>query len=115
MLTTVHELVIQIKQLIKTSTAIQAKELVIQDKSILIDVREPNEFSKKSAEGAINIPRGLLEMKIMQLYPNAEQMIFVHCATGVRSCFAAEQLHRLGYKNVIAITCGLDEVCEAFK
>lgn len=113
MLVTVPELVAKIKVSINTLTAVEAKNLLVKGNAILIDVREPSEFAQQSPSGAINIPRGLIEMKMLQLYPDAEQVIFVHCATGARACFAAEQLQRLGYKNVTAITCALDEVCQA--
>jgi rhodanese-related sulfurtransferase len=113
MLKTIPVLMTEIKASINTSTANEAFEQLSRIDGVLIDVREPNEFEQQSVKGAVNISRGLLEMKMLQLYPNAEQVIFVHCASGARACFAAEQLMRLGYQNVTAITCKLDSVCEA--
>ncbi|GAA0823898.1 rhodanese-like domain-containing protein [Colwellia sp. D2M02] len=113
MLTTIPELVAQIKQSINFTSASDARKVIDQGDAVLIDVREPDEFAQRSAAGAINIPRGLIEMKMLQLYPDAQQAIFVHCATGARACFATEQLQRLGYSNVVAITCPLDGVCDA--
>ena len=115
MLTTIPELVGQIKESITVMSASDARDTLAKGEAILIDVREPSEFEQRSASGAINIPRGLIEMKMLQLYPDAQQAIFVHCATGARACFAAEQLQRLGYTNVVAITCALDGVCDAYQ
>ncbi len=86
------------------------------DKSngLIIDVREPSEYAEKSAKGVINIPRGLLEMKMLQMHSNEDLAIFIHCATGARAVFSAEQLKRVGYKNVSVITSSLDDICNAF-
>jgi phage shock protein E len=56
----------------------------------------------------------LLEMKMLQLHPDENLAIFIHCATGARATFAAEQLIRVGYKNVWVVTCMLDDVCCVF-
>jgi len=79
---------------------------------IFIDVREPGETAVKSIPGSVNIPRGVLEMKIGELTTDAEAPIYLHCATGGRAALAAEQLQRLGYKNVCAISCALDTIMD---
>jgi rhodanese-related sulfurtransferase len=114
MLKPIPEIVAQIKQEIQILTAVEALEKSKQLNGITIDVREPGEVSQLAAKGTINIPRGVLEMKISTLYPNEEQAIFIHCASGVRAVFAVEQLQRLGYKNVWAISCKVEDVCSAY-
>ena len=111
MLKTIPSLIPEIQKSIKCISAQDGLIKCESEQGVLIDVREPGEFAQKSADKAINIPRGLLEMKVLELYPNAEQPIYIHCASGVRAMLAAEQLIRLGYKNVWAITCKLDDVC----
>lgn len=111
MLKTIPEVVSQARATLNTMTAEQAKSQCKESESLVIDVREPSEYAQKSAVGTVNIPRGLLEMKMLQLYPNDELNIFIHCASGVRATFAAEQLKRIGYKNVSVILCDLDNVC----
>ena len=113
MLKTIPEVIAQARQSLNTITATDAAVKCTAENGITIDVREPAEFAEKSANGAINIPRGLLEMKMLQLHPNENLAIFIHCATGARATFAAEQLQRVGYKNVWVITCPLDDVCNA--
>jgi len=113
MLKTIPEVLAQVRATLNTVTATQA---IVQSKTnngIIIDVREPSEFAQKSAVATINIPRGLLEMKMLQMYPDAELAIFIHCATGARATFAGEQLQRIGYENVSVITCDLEGVCNA--
>ncbi len=113
MLKTIPALLPEIRQSIQCISATDGLNQCKAEQGILVDVREPAEFAQKSASNSINIPRGVLEMKMLELYPNAKQPIYIHCATGVRSSLAAEQLVRLGYENVWAITCKLNEVCQA--
>ena len=114
MLKTIPEVIAKARESLKTITAEDAAVKCKSENGIVIDVREPTEFSEKSASGTINIPRGLLEMKMLQLYPNENLAIFIHCATGARATFAAEQLKRVGYNNVWVITGMLDDVCCVF-
>jgi len=115
MLNKIPDLVCQIKPKVNLISAPEAL-IKCQDLSgVIIDVREADEVNGKVAAGTVNIPRGVLEMKMSMLYPDANQAIFIHCASGVRAIFSAEQLNRLGYKNVWAITCAIDDICSAFK
>jgi rhodanese-related sulfurtransferase len=50
-------------------------------------------------------------MKMLQMHPDENLAIFIHCATGARATFAAEQLNRVGYNNVWVITCKFDDIC----
>ena len=113
MLTTIPEVIAQAKKSLIIISAEEAVALAKQEQGVLVDVREPSEYAKKSADGAINIPRGLLEMKMLQLYPNEKQPIYLHCATGARAIFSAEQLKRVGYLNVSVISSSLEDICNA--
>ena len=113
MLKTIPEVIAQARKSLTIITAAEAVVLAKQQNGVIIDVREPSEFSEKSAKGVINVPRGLLEMKMLQLYPNESQAIFLHCASGARAVFSAEQLKRVGYKNVSVITSSIDDICLA--
>ena len=83
---------------------IKCEELVgNKDAMMLIDVRESSEIEETgSIDGAVNIPRGLIEMK---LSPNDESMkadmpIVVFCGGGSRAALAGATLRELGFKNV---------------
>lgn len=76
---------------------------------LLIDVREPDEFNKGSIGGALNIPRGLLEISIVQAAAEAVQAnkpIVVYCAGGGRSALAARSLGQMGYQQVYSLAGG---------
>jgi phage shock protein E len=113
MLKTIPEVIAQARESLTIIAAAEAVALAKEKNGVIIDVREPSEYAEKSAEGTINIPRGLLEMKMLQMYPNEAQPIFLHCATGARAIFSAEQLKRVGYLNVSVITSSLDDICNA--
>lgn len=113
MLKTIPEVIAKVRETVATIPLSEAVESAKVNNGIIIDVREPAEYEQKSAKGAINIPRGLLEMKMLKMYPNEAQVIFIHCATGARAFLSAEQLKRVGYLNVSVITDSLDEICNA--
>ena len=113
MLKTIPEVIAQARESLTIIAAADAIVLAKQKNGVIIDVREPSEYAEKSAEGTINIPRGLLEMQMLQRYPDEAQTIFLHCATGARAILSAEQLKRVGYLNVSVITSNLDDICNA--
>ena len=112
MILTVPELVEQAK---KSVNCVSAAEAFKSKNATFIDVREPAESSASAVENSIAIPRGVLEMNIAEHCTEAEMEIYVHCASGGRAALAAEQLQRIGYKNVKAISSPHDDVCQAQK
>ncbi|MFT6896077.1 MAG: phage shock protein E [Paraglaciecola sp.] len=113
MLKTVPQLLSEARQHIRCVTAQAAVSERNENNGLLIDVREPAEHITKPAFGAINIPRGLLEMKMLDLEKDASRPIYLHCATSARAILSAEQLARIGYENVSVITCAMDEITQA--
>lgn len=95
-------------------TAEQAKQELDQNKGLLIDVREPAEHATNAASTAVNIPRGVLEMKLMESEKDASRPIYLHCATGARATLSSEALTRVGYENVNVITCNIEKICQVF-
>ncbi|CCQ09335.1 hypothetical protein PALB_1740 [Pseudoalteromonas luteoviolacea B = ATCC 29581] len=114
MLKPVQELIQSVRPTLRSVSAVEAKTEITKNGGLLVDVREPQEHQEKSAKGAINVPRGLLEFKLPAIEGNAARPIYLHCAAGSRAVLAAEQLQRLGYSNVTVISCKADEVCAVF-
>jgi len=84
------------------------------DNAVIIDVREPKEVEESSLNGSVNIPRGLLEMKITEVCPEPDRPVLVHCAAGGRSSLAAHTLKIMGYTNVHVIDAKLEDIKAAF-
>ena len=71
----------------------------------VIDVREGTEILETgSIANAVNIPRGLIEMKLAPSNNdkglNANTPIIVYCGGGSRASLAGKTLIELGFKNV---------------
>lgn len=84
---------------------------------LLIDVREHVEFLKGHINGAVHLPRGILEFEIHKLVetlgggtdkPNHEHPIVVCCGTSGRSALAAQSLQSLGYNDVKSMAGGMN-------
>ena len=80
------------------------------DNPLLIDVREKAEVAQTSLEGAISIPRGVLEMNISEFCTDEDATIFLHCATGGRAALSAAALQDMGYKNIYVIADHFDKI-----
>jgi len=111
MLMTVPQLIAQVKAEVRCLEAAVALPECKQKNGVLIDVREPSEVQAKASQEAINIPRGVLEMTVLEKIKESNQPIYIHCASGARATLAAEQLGRVGYDDVTVITCPIDVVC----
>ncbi len=87
---------------------------------LVVDIREPNELELDGrVEGAINIPRGMLEFNI---WPFVERQggghdksrpIYIYCKSGSRSALGAQTLQRLGFENVHAVDMRFQDWLEA--
>jgi rhodanese-related sulfurtransferase len=73
---------------------------------LLVDVRESNEHAQGIIPGALPITRGTLEMHITKATQDENQPIVCYCGGGTRSLFAAQQLKKLGFKNVKSLAGG---------
>jgi rhodanese-related sulfurtransferase len=85
--------------------------------ALILDVREPQEFSDGHVPDAVNIPRGLLEIRADPASPSADTTlsaersgrILVYCTKGpgARSLLAAQTLASMGYQRVEVLEGGL--------
>ena len=76
--------------------------------SVFLDVREAEEYSQGAIGGAVDVPRGRLELDVETRIPDKEARVVVYCAAGVRSVFAARTLAELGYTNVASMAGGFN-------
>lgn len=80
--------------------------MVEAGQALLIDVRESTEWRDGSPTKALRISRSYLELEIEKHLKSPEGCVITMCAGGVRSLFAADDLHRLGYANVLSLKGG---------
>ena len=82
-------------------TQSEAKKIMDSDeKYIILDVREQDEFDESHIPGAILIPYTQIEEKAEEQLLEKDAQILVYCRSGRRSKIAAESLANLGYTNV---------------
>jgi len=80
--------------------------------TVIIDVREPEEVAASAVAGAVNIPRGVLEMKVEQLVPTHDAPVLLCCASGGRAALSAKTMRGMGYTNVKLIDCAHQEIVD---
>jgi len=115
MIKPVSEFITEAKSQCNCLTLTEAKALYDKsDNAGIIDVREPGEASESKLNDSINVPRGLLEMKITDFCPEPDNMIFVHCGSGGRASMSAARLQEMGYTNVHVIDAKFDDMKELF-
>jgi rhodanese-related sulfurtransferase len=72
----------------------------------LIDVREREEQEKGTIPGAVEMPRGILEVNIDQVTTDKNRKIVLYCGGGSRSALSALNLKKMGFRNVISLSGG---------
>src|SRR4051812_15471587 len=69
--------------------------------TVVVDIREQNEWDESHIPGAVHVPRSYLETRIEGAAPDKSERVILYCASGNRSAWAADALHKvLGYENV---------------
>lgn len=74
--------------------------------TLLIDVRETEEFAAEHATGSMHLSKGVIEVKIEHVLPNPETKIICYCGGGYRSALVADNLQKMGYTNVKSMIGG---------
>lgn len=72
----------------------------------LIDVREDNEWERAHAEGAQHLGRGIIERDVEEKFPDHKTELILYCGGGFRSALAADNLQRMGYREVYSMAGG---------
>jgi molybdopterin/thiamine biosynthesis adenylyltransferase/rhodanese-related sulfurtransferase len=75
--------------------------------AVIVDVREPEEWSAGHIPGAIHVPKSYLESRIEGAVPDRSDHVVLYCASGNRSAWAARTLvEDLGYEHVESMSGG---------
>jgi rhodanese-related sulfurtransferase len=85
----------------------------VKEGAALIDVREDNEWNDGRAAGAIHIGRGVIERDIIGKFPDKNTELILYCGGGYRSALAADNLQKMGYRNVLSMAGGWTAWTEA--
>lgn len=91
------------------------EKLQQEPETLLLDIREPDEFDGAHIEGSLHAPRGILEQAcewdyaetIPQLVRARQRPVVVICRSGNRSVLAAQTMIWLGYENPVSLKTGV--------
>jgi rhodanese-related sulfurtransferase len=111
---TAAEMVATARSLVEALSAEQVAGELVDEKVLLVDLREPDErVSSGAIPGAIHAPRGMLEFHADPTSPyhkpefDPDGRVILYCASGGRSSLAAATLQILGYSRVAHLGGGM--------
>ena len=95
-------------------TVDQAKERLAKNpKSILVDVREDEEWAAQHATQAVHLGKGVLERDLEKAIPDLDTEIIMYCGGGYRSVLAAAAAKQMGYRRVSSLSGGFKGMLKA--
>ncbi|KXA91290.1 hypothetical protein AKJ57_01860 [candidate division MSBL1 archaeon SCGC-AAA259A05] len=85
---------------------VEAKELIVSEDPVVLDVRTPDEFEEGHIPGAILVPVDELRGSTLLEFPEDEEVL-CYCRSGHRSSWAAKYLGRQGYVQAYNLSGGI--------
>jgi sulfur-carrier protein adenylyltransferase/sulfurtransferase len=104
-----RELLAATKSEIREIDTAEADEQRRRPGAVVLDVREPDEYEQGAIPGAVHIPRGTLESSVENRITDKSAPVIIHCASGIRSAFAAKTLSDMGYQDVVSMSGGFNK------
>ena len=86
----------------------EATHLINREDAVVIDVREPGEYSSGHVLGAKNVPLARVAAIGAELARRKEKPVIVYCDGGERSAKAAAALKKQGFTRVASLSGGLN-------
>jgi rhodanese-related sulfurtransferase len=107
MATSVKEMMEAANAAVPRITPAQAKEIIAQGNTLVVDVRDAAEVEKSGkVAGAVHVSRGMLEFRADPASPYHDKnfdkgkTVILYCASGGRSAMSGKTLKDLGYDKV---------------
>ncbi len=88
-------------------SAKQASTMQSKNKTIIVDVREDDEWNQGHIPGAIHIPLGQLSTRLSELEPYKNSPIITQCRSRKRSAQAQLALTSAGFSSVYSMDGGI--------
>ncbi len=92
---------------IKAVSAFEAVRLMNQEKAVLIDVCESNEFNEGHILNSVSIPMSSFVKRLGEMEKHKNKPVIISCKNGNRSGKAATMLRKNGFESVHMLTGGL--------
>ena len=101
-----QKLVAEAKKNIIEISPSEAQAQTERGDTVLLDVREDEDWREDHAKGAKHLNRGEVELEIEEQVPDLKTPIICYCGGGSRSALVAESLQKMGYENVRSMAGG---------
>ncbi|HDV5708682.1 TPA: sulfurtransferase [Legionella pneumophila] len=95
------------KRINEISPQILKSKIDNNEKLIIIDVRETDEWETGKIPNAIHLSKGIIERDIEKIITDNQSNIVVYCSGGYRCALVADSLQKMGYTNVFSLDTGL--------
>lgn len=81
--------------------------------AVLVDVREESEFAAGHVVGSVHMSKGVIERDVEKNYPDLDTPMYLYCGGGFRSALAADNLQKMGYRQVFSVAGGWRALLDA--
>ncbi len=71
----------------------------LRNGALVVDVRSAAEFNSGHLPGAFNLPLNQIRNPLPRRMKDKEQVLLLHCKSGMRSGVARKKLKKMGYAN----------------
>src|ERR1700684_907812 len=88
------------------------KRLDAGEKIIVVDTREDSEWARGHIPGAVPLAKRIIERDLKKTTPDKDAVVVLYCGGGFRSALAADNLQKMGYRNVISMDGGWGGLAE---
>ena len=90
----------------QTDVADVNRRLAGGERFLLVDVREDHEWARGHLPGAVRLGRGIIERDVETRVPDTSTKMVLYCGGGFRSALVADNLQKMGYRNVESMDGG---------
>jgi len=90
----------------QTDVADVNRRLATGERFLLVEVREDHEWARGHLPGAVHLGRGIIERDVETRVPDTSTKMVLYCGGGFRSALVADNLQKMGYRNVESMDGG---------
>ena len=94
------------KSRVREVTVEETRRKLETGKARVFDVREESEWTAGRARGAEHLGKGVIERDIEARVPDKNAEIILYCGGGFRAALSADNLQKMGYRNVASMAGG---------
>ena len=87
--------------------AVEAVRILNDDNTLVLDVREANEYSGGHIRNAVHIPLTALDKRLNEVEKYKDRPVLVYCRSGSRSYSACKKLKKAGFETLYNLKGGI--------